>query len=97
MVHRPELIKLLNKNQTTQSPELVCASYILYICSHAFHMRQRNMLSNNEWAGWLQWMKTVFEGGEILDHWKKNIQPEKWFDPAFIAFINKELIIKDKY
>lgn len=50
MVHRPELIKLLNKNQTKQSPELVRAYYILYMCWHAFHMRQRNVLSNNEWG-----------------------------------------------
>jgi CO dehydrogenase/acetyl-CoA synthase alpha subunit len=32
IVHRPELIKLLNKKQTNQSPELVCAYYILYMC-----------------------------------------------------------------
>jgi hypothetical protein len=36
----------------------------------AFHTLQRNVLSNNEWAGWLQWMKTAFEEGEILEYWK---------------------------
>jgi hypothetical protein len=92
MVHKPELVKLLTKSQTNQSPELVCAYYILYMCAHAFHMRQRQVLSDNEWAGWLQWMKTAFAEGEILDYWKKYVQPEKWFDPAFIAFINKEVI-----
>jgi hypothetical protein len=53
MVHRPELIKLLNKNQSfgDQTRELVFAYYILYVCSHAFHMRQRRVLSDNEWAG----------------------------------------------
>jgi len=95
MVHKPELIKLINKYQTNQSPEIVCAYYILYMCSHAFHMHQRNVLSTNEWAGWLQWMRTAFEEGEIRDHWKNSIHPQKWFDPAFIAFINKE-VIKDK-
>jgi len=85
---------LLNKNQTKQSPELVCAYYILYMCSHAFHMRQRNVLSNNEWAGWLQWMKTAFDEGEIHDYWKNSIQPQKGFDPAFISFIKE--VIKDK-
>ena len=43
-VHKPELIKLINKNQTNQSPELVFAYYILYICVHAFHMQKRNVL-----------------------------------------------------
>jgi hypothetical protein len=95
MVHKPELIKLINKYQTNQSPEVVCAYYILYMCSHAFHMHQRNVLSINEWAGWLQWMRTAFEEGEIRDHWKNSIRPQKWFDPEFIAFINKE-VIKDK-
>ena len=95
MVHRPDLIKLLNKKQTNQSPELVCAYYILYMCSHAFHMRQRNVLSNNEWAGWLQQMKTTFEEGELHDYQKNNIQPNKWFDPAFTEFINK-VVIKNK-
>ena len=52
-------------------------------------MRQRNVLSNNEW-GVAQWMKTAFVEGEIHDYWKNSIQPQKWFDPAFISFINKE-------
>ena len=60
MVHKPELIKIINKYQTNQSPEIVCAYYILYMCSHAFHMHQRNVLSINEWTGWLQWMRTAF-------------------------------------
>jgi hypothetical protein len=92
MVHRPELIKILNKNQSNQSPELVFAYYVLYMCAHAFHMHQRNVLSDNEWAGWLQWMKTPFEQGAILDYWKNSIQPEKWFDPAFREFINSGVI-----
>jgi hypothetical protein len=92
MVHRLELVEMLNKNQPDQSPELVFAYYVLYMCAHAFHMHQRNVLSDNEWAGWLQWMKAAFEQGEILDYWKNSIQPEKWFDPAFREFINKDVI-----
>ena len=49
MVQRPELVKMLNKDQTNQSPELVFAYYVLYVCAHAFHMRQRKVLSDNEW------------------------------------------------
>ena len=76
---------------------MILANYardLLYMCSHAFHMRQRNVLSNNEWAGWLQWMKTAFDEGEIHDYWKNSIQPQKGFDPAFISFIKE--VIKDK-
>ena len=59
MVQKPELVKMLNKNQSNQSPELVFAYYVLYMCAHAFHMRQRNVLNDNEWEGWLQWMKAL--------------------------------------
>jgi hypothetical protein len=60
-------------------------------------MRQRRVLSDNEWTGWMRWMKSAFEQGTISDIWK-NIEVEKWFDPAFEEFINKELIpiIKNK-
>jgi hypothetical protein len=92
LVHRPELVKLLNKNQPNQTPELVFAYYILYMCSHVFHMRQRKVLSDNEWAGWLRWMKTAFDEGTIREYWEKSIEPEKWFDPAFQDFIDKEII-----
>jgi hypothetical protein len=92
MVHRPDLVKVLNKNQKDQSPEFVFAYYILYMCAHAFHMRQRKVLSDNEWAGWLQWMRASFEQGTIIDYWRNSIQPEKWFDPAFRDFINTQVI-----
>jgi hypothetical protein len=92
LVHRPELVKLLDKNQSNQTPELVFAYYILYMCSYAFHMRQRKVLSDNEWAGWLRWMKTAFDEGTIREYWDRSIEPEKWFDPAFQDFIDKEII-----
>ena len=92
MVHRPELVKLLTKkHQSNQTPELVFAYYILFTYSYAFHMRQRKILSDNEWAGWLRWMKTTFDEGTIHEYWEKSIEPEKWFDPAFQDFIDKEI------
>ena len=96
LVHRPELVKVLNKNASSISTELVFAYYVLYACAHAFHMRQRKVLSDNEWTGWLRWMKSAFEGGTIGEYWVKNIQPEKWFDPAFQDFINNEIIKVNK-
>jgi hypothetical protein len=41
MIHRQELIKILNKNQTNQSPELVFPSItIWYIFREKFHKWQ---------------------------------------------------------
>ena len=34
----------------------------------------------------------------MIEYWKSNLELEKWFDPAFEEFINKEIIhtIKNK-
>ncbi len=96
LVHRPELVKVLDKNQSSLSPEQDFSYYVLYMCAHAFHMRQRKVLSDNEWAGWLRWMKSAFAQGTIGEYWGKSIQPEKWFDPAFQDFIDNEIIKGNK-
>ena len=59
--------------------------------THVFHMRQRKMRRDNEYEGWRQWIKTSFAQGETIDYWKK-IEAEKWFDPAFMGFIDNEII-----
>ena len=92
LVHRPELVKVLNKNQASISPEHVISYYILYMCAHAFHMHQRKILTKNEWEGWLRWMRSAFAEGTISEYWGKTIHPEKWFDPAFQDFIDNEII-----
>lgn len=51
LVEHPNLVKILNKNQSERSPEMAFVFHVLYMCAHAFHMRQRNILSDNEWAG----------------------------------------------
>jgi len=93
----PSLVKLLDKtNQATASEELVFAYYILYTCAHAFHMRQRKVLRDNEWEGWMRWMRSAFEFGALGDYWEKVIDPKKWFDPAFEDFINNEIVKRAK-
>jgi hypothetical protein len=37
-------------------------------------------------------MKSAFKEGKISEYWKNNVEVEKWFDPAFQEFINKELL-----
>jgi hypothetical protein len=103
LVHKPALVRLLDKtdqaiklldktDQAIEPEELVFAYYILYMCAYAFHMRQRKVLRDNEWEGWLRWMRSAFEFGTIGDYWEKAIDPKKWFDPAFQHFINNEII-----
>ncbi|MGB8933491.1 MAG: hypothetical protein WCC17_00115 [Candidatus Nitrosopolaris sp.] len=48
-------------------------------------------MSDNEWYGWVQWMRTCFRLGTIKEHWKR-IQESKWYDPVFEDFINKQIV-----
>ena len=90
-IERPELIKILSNVQSDWSAEIAFTYHILNTFAHVFHMRQRKVLSDNEWTGWLRWMKGAFEQGKIKEYWESNLEVEKWFDPAFEEFINKEL------
>ena len=36
--------------------------------------------------------KNFFEERKIIEYWKSDLELEKWFDPAFEEFINKEII-----
>jgi hypothetical protein len=52
LVHRPELVKLLNKNQPNQASELVFAYYVLYMCPmHSTCARGRYLMTINRLAG----------------------------------------------
>ena len=92
MIDRPELIKVVSKVESDWSSDVAYSYHILFTFAHVFHMRTRNVLSDNEWTGWLRWMKSAFDQGMIKDIWKSKIEMEKWFDPAFQEFVDKELI-----
>ncbi len=90
LLERPELAKVIN-NVRSLSPERVYAFDVLNVFSHAFDMHERKVLNDNEWFGWVQWMRTCFRIGTIKEHWKQ-IQESQWYDPSFDDFINKQVI-----
>jgi Tfp pilus assembly protein PilN len=92
MIDRTELIKVVSKVESNWSSDVAYSYHILFTFAHVLHMRKRNVLSDNEWTGWLRWMKSAFDQGTIKDIWKSKIEMEKWFDPAFQEFIDKEII-----
>jgi hypothetical protein len=96
MIDRPELIKVVSKVESDWSSDVAYSYHILFTFAHVLHMRERNVLSDNEWTGWLRWMKSAFEQGTIKDIWKNKIEMEKWFDPAFQEFVDKELVSLSK-
>ena len=91
LIGRPQLTKVLSKVEE-ESPELAYAYDILFTFAHAFHMRQRKVLNDNEWTGWVRWYKSAFKQGGLMEIWQRTIEMEKWFDPAFHDFINREIV-----
>ena len=87
----PEVIKVVTKSESHWSLEDIFAYNTFYTYAHVFHMRQRKVLNDNEWTGWLRIMKSAFEQGTLGEMWESKIEMEKWFDPAFQEFVNKEL------
>ena len=91
LIGGPQLTKVLSKVDE-ESPELAYAYDILFTFAHAFHMRQRKVLNDNEWTGWVRWYKSAFKQGGLMELWQRTIEMEKWFDPAFHDFINREIV-----
>ena len=92
IIEKPSMQKVIYK-LGTPSEELAFAYYILFICSHAYAMRQRKVLNDHEWTGWLQWMRNCFKYGTIGEQWKQ-IQTERWLNPDFENFLNEEIMPK---
>ena len=95
-VERPELIRVVNNVERDLSSDVAYSYHILYTFAHVYHMRQRGVVSDNEWTGWLRWIKSAFRHGTLKEIWEKNVYVEKWFDPAFQEFIDKEVDIGSK-
>src|SRR5436309_10660575 len=86
LLERPELASVIN-NVRSLSPEAVYAFDVLNVFSHAYDMRERKVLNDNEWFGWVEWMRNCFRLGTIKEHWKR-MQENHWYDPTFEDFIN---------
>ena len=92
IIEKPSMQKVIYKLEKP-SEELAFVYYILFICSHAHAMHQRKVLNDDEWTGWLQWMRNCFKYGTIGEHWKQ-IQSERWLNPNFEDFLNREIMPK---
>ena len=91
-VEKPELIKIVSNVESDMTEEVGFTYHLLHTFAHVYHMYQRKVVSDNEWTGWLRMMRSCFEQGKIREYWESDLELEKWFDPAFEEFINKELI-----
>ena len=69
-IEKPELIRILSNVESDLSAEVAYTYRILQTFAHVFHMRQRKVLSDNEWTGWLRLMRTCFEQGKMREYGK---------------------------
>jgi hypothetical protein len=89
-IEKPELIRIIYNLPDAPSAELPTAYYVLFFCSHIFHMRQRGILSDNEWVGWKQWIRNAFRFGSLGKYWHE-AEMAAWVDPAFKEFVDREI------
>ena len=90
LLERLELARVIN-NVPSLSPDAVYAFDVLNVFSHAYDMRERKVLNDNEWYGWVEWMRNCFRLGTIKEHWNR-MQENHWYDLTFEDFINKQVI-----
>ena len=86
---RPELAKVQINEEV--SLDRIYAFDVLLVYQQAFKMHQRRVLKDNDWYGWLNWIRYTFREGTIKEHWKK-IESGGWFGPRFRNFINNDVI-----
>ena len=92
-MERPDFVRILNDAPSVNEfgAEVAFAFYVMFFCAHCYHMRQRGILSDNDWAGWLQWTKNAFRSGRLGKYWKE-AEMQTWVDPAFRDFVNREIL-----
>jgi hypothetical protein len=93
MLERPSLQRVVDNLGLTasESEQYLFSYYLLSIWSHAYAMRQRDVLNDAEWRGYIQWMRNAFRRGTISERWKQ-IEEDRWLDPDFRNFINTEVL-----
>jgi hypothetical protein len=62
-VDSPQLVKTMW--DIPSKPFSPVSYYASYIGAHVYHMQQRKIASDDEWAGRLQWLKNSFHYGDM--------------------------------
>ena len=88
----PSIAQVIDADDYTNKREVAFSFYVLWICAHAYAMHRRKVLDDNEWTGWLQWMRNCFRKGTIGEIWKQ-VEPDRWFNPAFQDFVKRDSIV----
>ncbi len=88
LLEHPNLSRVV---ETKSSQEKTFAMFVLNVCSHAHDMRERGLLIDEEWQGWVEWMKRMFRDGTLKRHWK-DPDVKDAFDPVFQRFVEEVIL-----
>lgn len=91
ILDNPSLISAVAGPTSGSRPEHVVAYMVALVSAHAYHMRERKIISDNEWIGWQQWIRRDFAEGTFGRDWVE-LNLGQWFDPSFRQFIDKEIL-----
>jgi hypothetical protein len=95
LLEKPDLISVVAGPMSGSRPEHVIAYMVAMVSAHAYHMRERKIISDNEWIGWRQWIRNDFAQGTVGRDWVE-LDLGQWFDPSFREFIDKEMLPSGK-
>jgi hypothetical protein len=90
IVEHAELSKVVT-NLPSISLDAQYSFDVLNVWSHAYDLRERKAINDNEWFGRVHWMRGAFKEGTIKERWKQ-IQRNECFHPTFEDFTNKQVI-----
>jgi hypothetical protein len=67
-VEKPQLIRMVSNVESDLIEEIAFTYHLLHTFAHVYHMYQRKVVSDNEWTGWLRFMRSCFEQGKIREY-----------------------------
>lgn len=94
-LEKPELMAAVAAPASGSQPAHVVAYMVALVSAHAFHMRERGIISDNEWDGWYQWIRNDFTQGSVRKDWT-DLKLGQWFDPSFRQFIERDILVSTK-
>lgn len=87
----PEFMRIVATPESGSEPRHAVAYMVALVSAHAFNVHERGLLSENEWRGWLQWIRNDFTGGSLRKDWTE-LNLGQWFDPRFREFIDRQVL-----
>lgn len=95
LLEHPAMIPSIAGSTSGSRPEHVVSYMVAVASAHAYHMRERKIISDNEWVGWQQWIRNDFTRGSTGKDWVE-LDLGQWFDPSFRTFVDTEILARPK-